>query len=56
MKALKSILAFALGLACTVALAQDSLKEAVAEGNKVYVRIVNDQEHPIPADEIEKRF
>jgi hypothetical protein len=53
MKALKSILAFALGLVCTVALAQDSLKEAVAEGNKVYVRIVNDQEHPIPADEIE---
>ena len=37
MKALKSILAFALGLVCTVA----------------YVRIVNDQEHPIPADEIE---
>ncbi len=53
MKALTSILAFALGLVCTVALAQDSLKEAVAEGNKVYVRIVNDQEHPIPADEIE---
>ena len=53
MKALKSILAFALGLVCTVALAQDSLKEVVASGNKVYVRIVNDQEHPIPADEIE---
>lgn len=53
MKALKSILAFALGLVCTVALAQDSLKEVVASGNKVYVRIVNDQEHPLPADEIE---
>ncbi len=52
MKALKSILAFALGLICTGAFAQDSLKEAVASGNKVFVQIVNDAEHPIPDDEI----
>lgn len=53
MKALKSILVFALGLVCTLALAQSSLKEAVEAGNKVYVQITNDLEHPIPADEIE---
>ena len=53
MKALKSILALALGLICTGALAQNTLKEAVAPGNKVYVEIVNDAEHPIPQDEIE---
>ena len=43
----------ALGLICTGALAQNTLKEAVAPGNKVYVEIVNDAEHPIPQDEIE---
>ena len=53
MKALKSILAVALGLFCTAALAQTTLKEAVAPGNKVYVQIVNDDDHPIPQDEIE---
>lgn len=53
MKALKSILAVALGLVCTGALAQTTLKEAVAPGNKVYVQIVNDDDHPIPQDEIE---
>lgn len=53
MKILKSILVVALGLFCTVALAQDSLQEAVAAGNKVFVQIVNDEEHPLPDDEIE---
>ena len=53
MKALKSILAVALGLICTGALAQTTLKEAVAPGNKVYVEIDNDDDHPIPQDEIE---
>ena len=53
MKALKSILVFALGLVCTLVLAQSSLKETVAAGNKVYVQITNDLEHPIPADEVE---
>ena len=53
MKALKSILAVALGLFCTVALAQTTLKEAVAPGNKVFVQIDNDDDHPIPQDEIE---
>jgi len=43
----------ALGLICTGALAQTTLKEAVAPGNKVYVQIVNDDDHPIPQDEIE---
>lgn len=32
--------------------AQTSLKEAVAPGNKVYVEIVNDAEHPMPDKEI----
>lgn len=53
MKALKSILVFALGLVCTLALAQRPLNETVAAGNKVYVQITNDLEHPIPADEVE---
>ena len=39
MKALKSILTVALALVCTGALAQNSLKETVAPGNKVYVQI-----------------
>ncbi len=34
-------------------LAQTTLKEAVAPGNKVYVQIVNDDDHLIPQDEIE---
>ena len=51
MKAIKTILAVALGLVCTSALAQNSLKEAVAPGNKVYVQLVQDEDHPLPADE-----
>ena len=53
MKTLRCLFAGALALICTGALAQNSLQETVAPGNKVYVQIVNDQDHPIPADEIE---
>ncbi len=42
-----------LGLLGTSALAQNSLSEVVASGNKVYFQLVNDQDHPIPDDEIE---
>ena len=42
-----------LGLIGTSALAQSSLSEVVASGNKVFFQLVNDDEHPIPADEIE---
>ena len=42
-----------LGLLGTSAFAQNSLSEAVAPGNKVYFKLVNDEQHPIPADEIE---
>ena len=41
-----------LGFAGTSAFAQTSLSEAVAAGNKVFVQIVNDNEYPIPADEV----
>ena len=37
----------------TNALAQTSLQEAVASGNKVYFQLVNDNDNPIPEDEIE---
>ena len=53
MNKLKLLFAIALGLLGTSALAQSSLPEAVAPGNKVFVQLVNDSEHPIPADEIE---
>ena len=53
MKIMKSILALALGLFCTAAFAQTSLQEAVAAGNKVFVQLVVDEEHPIADDEYE---
>lgn len=52
MKSLKLILIAVLGLLGTNALAQSSLSEAVAPGNKVYFQLVNDKDHPIPDDEI----
>ena len=53
MKKFKLILIAILGLLGTSAMAQNSLSEAVAAGNKVYFKLINDDEHPIPADEIE---
>jgi hypothetical protein len=53
MKSLRFILIAVLGLLGTNALAQTTLQEAVAPGNKVYFQLVNDQDHPIPDDEIE---
>lgn len=53
MKIFKLILIAILGLLGTSAMAQNSLSEAVAAGNKVYFKLINDDQHPIPADEIE---
>ena len=53
MKKFKLILIAILGLLGTSAMAQNSLSEAVAAGNKVYFKLINDDQHPIPADEIE---
>lgn len=53
MKNFRFILIAVLGLLGTNALAQTTLQEAVAPGNKVYFQLVNDQDHPIPDDEIE---
>lgn len=53
MNKLKLLFAIALGLLGTSAFAQNALPDAVASGNKVFVQIVNDSEHPLPADEIE---
>ena len=53
MKKFKLLFIAILGLLGTSALAQNSLSEAVAAGNKVYFKLINDDQHPIPADEIE---
>lgn len=47
------LLIFALALVCNTLSAQTTLPEAVAAGNKVFFQLVNDEEHPIPEDEIE---
>ena len=53
MRQLRLIFIAILGLLGTSALAQNSLPEAVAPGNKVYFEIINDAENPIPSDEVE---
>ena len=53
MKSIRFFLIMILGLLGTNALAQTTLSEAVAPGNKVYFQLVNDKDHPIPDDEIE---
>ena len=53
MNKFKLLFTVILGLLGTSALAQNSLSEAVAPGNKVFFQLVNDEEHPIPDDEIE---
>ena len=53
MKKFKLLCIAILGLLGTSAFAQNSLSEAVASGNKVYFKLINDDQHPIPADEIE---
>jgi hypothetical protein len=53
MKKFKLLFTVILGLLGTSAFAQNSLSEAVASGNKVYFKLINDDQHPIPADEIE---
>lgn len=53
MKSIRFFFIMILGLLGTNALAQTTLSEAVAPGNKVYFQLVNDKDHPIPNDEIE---
>ena len=53
MKSIRFFFIMILGLLGTNALAQTTLSEAVAPGNKVYFQLVNDKDHPIPDDEIE---
>lgn len=53
MNRIKLLLLVVLGFVATNAMAQTSLSEAVAPGNKVFFQLVNDDEHPIPDDEIE---
>lgn len=53
MNRLKLLFVLALGLLGSSALAQSTLSEAVAPGNKVFFQLVNDDERPIPADEVE---
>ena len=53
MNKFKFLFIVVLGLLGTNALAQNNLSEAVAPGNKVFFQLVNDNEHPLPADEIE---
>jgi hypothetical protein len=53
MNKIKLLFIVILGFLGTHALAQTSLSEAVAPGNKVYFQLVNDTENPIPEDEIE---
>lgn len=53
MNRFKLFLVLALGLLGTGAFAQNTLSEAVASGNKVFVQLVNDSEYPLPADEVE---
>ena len=53
MNKIKLLLLVILGFMGTNALAQTTLSEAVAPGNKVFFQLVNDDEHPIPDDEIE---
>lgn len=53
MKKFKLLFVAILSLLGTSALAQNNLSETVAAGNKVYFKLINDDQHPIPADEIE---
>ena len=53
MNKIKLLFIAALALLGTSALAQNTLAEAVAPGNIVYFEIINDTEHPLPADEVE---
>lgn len=46
------LLSFALALVCNTLSAQTTLSDAIAAGNKVFFQLVNDEEHPIPDDEI----
>lgn len=52
MKSVKLFLTALAVLTGTSVLAQSNLKEVVAPGNKVFVQIVNDADHPLPEDEM----
>ena len=52
MKYVKFALVLAFALASVTLFAQTSLSSLVAAGNKVFVRVVNDEDHPLPEDEV----
>lgn len=52
MKYVKFALVLAFALASVTLFAQTSLSSLVAAGNKVFVKVVNDEDHPLPEDEV----
>jgi hypothetical protein len=52
MKYVKFALVLAFALASVTLFAQTSLSSLVAAGNKVFVQVVNDEDHPLPEDEV----
>lgn len=52
MKYVKFALVLAFALACVTLFAQTPLSSLVAAGNKVFVQVVNDEDHPLPEDEV----
>ena len=52
MKYVKFALVLAFALASVTLFAQTPLSSLVAAGNKVFVQVVNDEDHPLPEDEV----
>lgn len=52
MKYVKFALVLAFALASVTLFAQTSLSSLVVAGNKVFVQVVNDEDHPLPEDEV----
>ena len=52
MKCVKILLVLALAFASVTVFSQTPLSSVVAAGNKVFVQVDNDEEHPLPEDEI----
>ena len=52
MRIVKLFLTLALVTASVTAFSQTPLSSAVAAGNKVFVQVINDEEHPLPDDEV----
>lgn len=52
MKYVKFALVLVFALASVTLFAQTPLSSLVAAGNKVFVQVVNDEDHPLPEDEV----